>query len=149
MNIYFDNILWYFKWLKLRANFCAYSGSAIYYTCIGITFFVPRVKPAALPLVRCYSIRFPGGYIASRVNNSRQQSESFPVGATPVILYRPWLMQYDVENSDACDSNSWPVNPESSVLPSHHYTIAHLIQSHVQTNLNTAAWNEVVLQQSG
>jgi len=62
--------------LKSQKLFCnLYSGSESYYLYIGRAFLLGCVKPAALPLVRCYSIR-PPRKVASRVNCSSRRNES-------------------------------------------------------------------------
>jgi len=74
-----------------------------------------RVNPAALPLVRCYSIRLPRR-VASWVNYSSWRTESSSEHlASDLSLLKadaPWC-----ENTRCLDSNPWPMDPKASVLP--------------------------------
>jgi hypothetical protein len=74
-------------------------------TCISSKLFLLCcVNSAALPLGHCYSLCLPR-MVASWVDYSRQRTESCPVSTTPVISACWRLMNCDVKNSGALDSN--------------------------------------------
>jgi len=77
--------------------------------------FIRCVNPAALPLVRCYSIRFPRR-VASWVNYSSRRTESRPVSTSPVIISGARIWTHDLYIY---------IDPKASVLPTtpQHLTI--------------------------
>ena len=69
---------------------------------MGIAFLLRCVNPAALPVVRCYSIRL-ARRVASWVDYTATRTESCTVGTTPVISACWRLMHYDVKNGGVRD----------------------------------------------
>jgi hypothetical protein len=74
-------------------------------TCSWAQLFLFRsVNPAALPLVRCYSIRHPRMVAIAEWTTAKQaRTESCTVGTTPVISAFWRLKHYDVKNSGVWD----------------------------------------------
>jgi len=102
--------------VEVKVNFEIYIADLEATTCIEAKLFMFRcVNSAALPLVRCWSIRRPRR-VASWVNYSSRRTESssqhFASDLSLLKANAPWW-----ENKRCSDSNTWPMDPEASVLP--------------------------------
>jgi len=120
--------------LKVKVNFEIYIAERKATTCIKAELFLLRcVYPAALPLIRCYSIRHPWR-VASWVyySSRRTDSSSEHFASDPRLLKTdaPWC-----ENKRCSDSNPWPMDPKASVLLTTRQR-PHTVTSHRGADLN-------------
>jgi len=121
-------------------------------TGIGKAFLLRCVNPAALPLVRCDSIRHPRR-VASWVNYSSRRTESSSEHFASDLS----LLKADAlwcENRRCSDSNPWPMNPKASVHPLHQGAQRSIRSSFLRCPRNggrpfciisTAAWRQCVM----
>jgi len=104
-------------------------------TGIGKAFSAPRVNPAALPLVHCYSVRLPRR-VASWVNYSSRRTES----SNEHFVSHLSLLKADelwCESKRCSDWNPWPMDPKASAphcdRPSQYYVNLHMSPWPMQT----------------